>query len=192
MSVLTELFFTFAKIGLFTFGGGYAMISLIEHECVEQKQWMTADEMMNMTVIAESTPGPIAINCATFAGYKRAGFFGAIVATIGMVVPSFAIIFLISMFLDDFLEVAIVANAFRGIKVGVGILIFRAGWNMTRKMQKKNLPRLILAGSCIVMFCINLFAWKFSTISLMLLAAAISLCFFVLQGAPEQRGGAEK
>ena len=190
MSVLFELFFTFAKIGLFTFGGGYAMISLIEHECVERKQWMTADEMMNMTVIAESTPGPIAINCATFAGYKRAGFFGALAATIGMVVPSFVIIFLISLFLDNFLEVTIVANAFRGIKVGVGILIFRAGLNMIKKMQKKKFPQLILAGSCTAMFCINLFAWKFSTISLMLLAAAISLCLFVLQGA--QKGGTEK
>ena len=96
MNALFELFLTFAKIGLFTFGGGYAMIGMIEHECVERKQWMTSDEMMNMTVIAESTPGPIAINCATFAGYKRAGFFGALAATIGMVVPSFVIIFCIS------------------------------------------------------------------------------------------------
>ena len=96
-----ELFFTFVKIGLFTFGGGYAMISMIENNCVEKKAWITHDEMMDVTVIAESTPGPIAINCATFTGYKKAGFLGALVATLGIVVPSFIVIFLISMFLDN-------------------------------------------------------------------------------------------
>ena len=81
MNLLLELFSTFAKIGMFTFGGGYAMISMIEHTCVERKQWITHDEMMNVTVIAESTPGPIAINCATFTGYKKAGFPGALAAS---------------------------------------------------------------------------------------------------------------
>ena len=97
MNILLDLFLTFAKIGLFTFGGGYAMISLIENSCVEKKGWITHDEMMNVTVIAESTPGPIAINCATFVGFKQKGLIGAIAATIGMVLPSFSIIFLISM-----------------------------------------------------------------------------------------------
>ena len=96
MNILLDLFLTFAKIGLFTFGGGYAMISMIENNCVERKQWITHDEMMNVTVIAESTPGPIAINCATFTGYKKAGFIGALVATLGIVVPSFVVIYLIS------------------------------------------------------------------------------------------------
>lgn len=123
---MMELFFTFVKIGLFTFGGGYAMISMIENNCVEKKAWITHDEMMDVTVIAESTPGPIAINCATFTGYKKAGFLGALVATLGIVVPSFIVIFLISMFLDNFLEITIVANAFKGIKVGVGLLILDA------------------------------------------------------------------
>ena len=98
---MMELFFTFVKIGLFTFGGGYAMISMIENNCVEKKAWITHDEMMDVTVIAESTPGPIAINCATFTGYKKAGFLGALVATLGIVVPSFIVIFLISMFLNN-------------------------------------------------------------------------------------------
>ena len=123
---MMELFFTFVKIGLFTFGGGYAMISMIENNCVEKKAWITHDEMMDVTVIAESTPGSIAINCATFTGYKKAGFLGALVATLGIVVPSFIVIFLISMFLDNFLEITIVANAFKGIKVGVGLLIIDA------------------------------------------------------------------
>ena len=135
---MMELFFTFVKIGLFTFGGGYAMISMIENNCVEKKAWITHDEMMDVTVIAESTPGPIAINCATFTGYKKAGFLGALVATLGIVVPSFIVIFLISMFLDNFLEITIVANAFKGIKVGVGLLILDAAITMINKMQKRN------------------------------------------------------
>ena len=96
MNVLPDLFLTFAKIGLFTFGGGYAMIALIENTCVEKKQWITHDEMMNITVIAESTPGPIAINCATYVGYKKAGLCGALTATLGMILPSFCINFAIS------------------------------------------------------------------------------------------------
>jgi len=192
MSLLLDLFLTFAKIGLFTFGGGYAMISMIENNCVERKQWITHDEMMNVTVIAESTPGPIAINCATFTGYKKAGLTGALAATLGMVVPSFAVIYLISMCLDNFLELTMIANAFKGIKIAVGILILDAAITMIKKMHKKILPRAIMLCSCVVMLCINLFAWKFSSISLMLIAAAVSLTIFILHGAPEQKGGAKK
>ena len=176
-----ELFLTFLKIGLFTFGGGYAMISIIENNCVEKKKWITHDEMMDITVIAESTPGPIAINCATFVGYKIAGIFGAIAATMGVVIPSFVIIFVISNFLDNFLEIPIIANAFMGIKVGVGILIFRAGLTMLKKMQAKTFARVILVCSFVVMFLVNLFSWKFSAISMMLVAAVVSLICFVIQ-----------
>ena len=192
MNILLDLFLTFAKIGLFTFGGGYAMIAMIENNCVEQKKWITHDEMMNITVIAESTPGPIAINCATFTGYKKAGLVGALIATLGMITPSFMIIYLISMFLDNFLELTIIANAFNGIKIAVGLLILDAAITMIKKMHKKKLPRTIMACSCIVMLCINIFAWKFSSISLMLVAAAVSLTIFILNGAPEQKGGAKK
>ena len=192
MNILLDLFLTFAKIGLFTFGGGYAMISMIENNCVERKQWITHDEMMNVTVIAESTPGPIAINCATFTGYKKAGLIGALVATLGIVVPSFVVIYLISMFLDNFLELTIIANAFKGIKIAVGILILDAAVTMIKKMQKKKLPRAIMLCSCVIMLFINIFAWNFSSISLMLIAAAISLTIFILNGAPEQKGSAGK
>ena len=192
MNILLDLFLTFAKIGLFTFGGGYAMIAMIENHCVGTKKWITHDEMMNITVIAESTPGPIAINCATFTGYKKAGLFGAVIATLGMIVPSFAIIYLISIFLDNFLELTIIANAFKGIKIAVGILILDAAITMIKKMHKKKLPRTIMICSCIVMLCINVFAWNFSSISLMLVAAAVSLTIFILNGAPEQKGGAKK
>ena len=192
MSILLDLFLTFAKIGLFTFGGGYAMIAMIENNCVERKQWITHDEMMNVTVIAESTPGPIAINCATFTGYKKAGFAGALAATLGMIIPSFVVVYLISMFLDNFLELTIIANAFKGIKIAVGILILDAAITMIKKMHKKKLPRTIMICSAIVMLCINVFAWKFSSISLMLIAAVVSLTIYVLNGAPDQKGGTKK
>lgn len=192
MNILLDLFLTFSKIGMFTFGGGYAMISMIENNCVDRKQWITHDEMMNVTVIAESTPGPIAINCATFTGYKRAGFAGALAATFGIVVPSFVIIYLISMFLDNFLELTFISNAFKGIKIAVGLLIVDAAFTMIKKMNKMKLSRAIMIGSFVAMLCINIFAWNFSSISLMLIAAAFSLMIFVMKGAPDQKGGAKK
>ena len=188
--MLFDLFITFAKIGLFTFGGGYAMISVIEHNCVEKKEWITYDEMMNITVIAESTPGPIAINCATFTGYKKAGLAGAVFATLGMVVPSFVLIYMISMFLDDFLEYAFILNAFKGIKIAVGFLILDAAITMIKKMHKKVLPRMIMIVSCIAMLCINVFSLNFSSISLMIIAATVSLTVFLLDGPTPKKGGA--
>ena len=178
MGVLGELFLTFVKIGLFTFGGGYAMISVIEHICVEDKQWISHDDMMNITVIAESTPGPVAINCATFVGYKRKGIGGAIVATLGMLIPSFTIIFVISMFLDHFLEIGIIANAFKGIKLAVGILIVDAALKMIRKMQKKVYICVILICSTVMMLAINIFSLTFSYLIIMLVAGMISLGLF--------------
>ncbi len=185
MNIFLELFLTFAKIGLFTFGGGYAMIAMIENICVEQKKWITHDEMMNVTVIAESTPGPIAINCATFVGFKQAGFIGSLIATVGMVLPSFLVIFFISMFLDNFLEITIIAHAFKGIKVAVGVLILDAAVTMIKKMHKKVLPRTIMVCAAVCMFLINLFSLKFSSISLMLVAAVVSLSIFIIKGAPD-------
>ena len=181
MTALLDLFLTFAGIGLFTFGGGYAMISLIENSCVEKKRWITHDEMMNVTVIAESTPGPIAINCATFVGYKQKGLAGAIAATIGMVLPSFCIIFLISVFLDNFLEISWIAHAFMGIKLAVGILILDAAIKMIRKMQKKPVPLAIMICAFVVMLLIDIFALKISSITLMLIAALISFVIFLMK-----------
>ena len=190
MNIVLDLFLTFAKIGLFTFGGGYAMIAMIENICVENKKWITHDEMMNITIIAESTPGPIAINCATFTGYKKAGFIGSLVSTLGMITPSFIIIYVISMFLDNFLEIAIIANAFKGIKIAIGILILDAAFTMIKKMSNKKLPRIIMISSCIIMLCINIFALNFSSITLMLLAAVFSLVMFIINGTPNKKGGA--
>ena len=189
MNLLTELFLTFAKIGLFTFGGGYAMIALIENSCVEQKQWITHDEMMNIAVIAESTPGPIAINCATYVGYKQKGFAGALAATVGMILPSFCIIFAISRFLDHFLEITWIAHAFQGIKAAVGILILDAAIKMLRKMPKKPLPRLFMLCAFAAMLLINIFSIRISSIILMLAAGLISLVIFMVK-KPVSKGGA--
>jgi len=180
--ILLDLFLTFAKIGLFTFGGGYALVSMIENTCVEKKAWLTHDEMMTVTVIAESTPGPIAINCATYVGYKQKGMVGAIVATIGMVLPSFIIILLVSMVFDNFLEITWIASAFKGIRIAVGIIILDAGIKMIRKMHKKVIPRIIMACSALAMFLIDIFALRISSIVLMLVAAVVSLSIFFVKG----------
>ena len=163
------------------------MIALIEDSCVEKKRWITHDEMMNVTVIAESTPGPIAINCATFVGFKQKGLAGAAVATIGMVLPSFCIIFLISRLLDRFLEISWITHAFQGIKAAVGILILDVGIRMTRKMQKKPLTVGILIGAFAAMLLTDLFAMRVSSITMMLIAAVVSLSVY----AVKQQGGKE-
>lgn len=164
------------------------MIALIENSCVEKKKWITHDEMMDVTVIAESTPGPIAINCATFVGYKQRGFLGALVATIGMILPSFCIIFLISRFLDNFLEITWIANAFQGIKIAVGILIVDAAVKMISKMQKKKLPRAIMVCACVVMLVIDFLALHVSSIVLMLIATVFSLVIYLIKGKPGKEG----
>lgn len=187
--ILPELFFSFMKIGLFTFGGGYAMLSLIEHTCVERKGWITQEEMMDVTVVAESTPGPIAINCATFVGWRQAGFAGALAATSGIVLPSFLVIFVISGLLDDFSEITVIASAFRGIRAAVGILILNAAVTMGKKMPKKIFPAVILVSAFAAMLCVNLCSWKVSSVSLMLIAAAVSLALFLVKGEGRKKGG---
>ena len=188
MNLLLDLFLTFAKIGLFTFGGGYAMISLIEKICVEKKQWITHDEAMTITVIAESTPGPIAINCATFVGFKKNHFLGALIATAGMILPSFCIIFAISKLLDHFLEITWIAHAFQGIKIAVGILILDAAIKMLQKMQKKPMPKVFMLCAFVAMLLINIFSVRISSIILMLTAGLISLILFMVK-KPAAKGG---
>ncbi|MCR5678048.1 MAG: chromate transporter [Agathobacter sp.] len=181
MFILFELFITFAKIGMFTFGGGYAMISLIENTCVENKKWITHDEMMTITVIAESTPGPIAINCATYVGYKRGKLSGAIAATIGMVVPSFFIIFFISRIFDHFLENIYVVNALKGIKIAVGILIVDAAIKMIQKMKKTALQIGMVSLAIISMILIKYFAFNISSMVLLMAFAIIGLSVFAIE-----------
>ena len=187
--MLITLFLTFAKIGLFTFGGGYAMLSMIEYVCITRKQWITHEDLMNVTVIAESTPGPVAINCATFVGYKQKGIPGALAATLGVILPSFIIIFLISLFLDRFLEIAWVANAFKGIRVAVGILIADVAIRMIRKMEKDALRLAILVAACLAVLLTNIFSWHLSTFVLLLASALVSLAVFLFCGSPSGKGG---
>ena len=188
--MLPELFFTFMKIGMFTFGGGYAMISVVENACVEDKHWITHDDMMNITVIAESTPGPIAINCATFVGYKKQGLIGAAVATAGMILPSFLIIYLVARFLDSFLEISWIAHAFEGIKLAVGILIIDAGVKMLKQIPAKPVPRMVMACAFAAMLIIDIFALRVSSITLLIIAAAVSLLLYVASKNSE-RGGVQ-
>ena len=183
--LLWQLFAVFFKIGLFTFGGGYAMISIIEDACVDRRGWITKEEMDELVVVAESTPGPIAINCATFVGARQGGFPGAAVATLGIVLPSFLVIFAISRFLDRFLEIRAVASAFKGVKLAVGVLVLDAGLRMLRRMPKKPLPVIILAMTLALMLLVNFTALRLSSVVLLLAAAALSLAVF----AAKKRGG---
>ena len=178
---LGTLFCTFFKIGLFTFGGGYAMLPVIEDECVEKRGWITQDELMNVTVIAESTPGPVAINCATFTGFKQRGILGAIAATAGVVLPSLIIIYIISVFLDDFLEYTVVANAFRGIKVVVAMLIINAAVKMIKQVYSDGASRpftiTVLCIAAAAVLAINFFSLSFSVFYLILIAGAAGFVF---------------
>ena len=179
MPILLDLFLTFAKIGAFTFGGGYAMLSVISDNCVEKKKWITAEDMMNITVIAETTPGPVSVNCASFTGYRQKGVLGAAVATAGLVMPAFIIIFLISLFLDHFLEYTPVAYAFNGIKIGVGFLVLDAALGMMKKLPRNTMTRVLLWVSCAVMLLTDILAFNFSTIALMIICATISVALYV-------------
>ncbi len=170
-----ELFFTFMKIGVFTFGGGYAMLPVMEDVCVVKKQWISHEEMMDIMVIAEATPGPIAINCATFVGYRQAGILGAAAATVGVILPSFCIIFAVSLFLDRFLGIRWIANAFRGIRIGVGLLIADAAVRMMRKMPGTAVSRLVMAVSFGVMFLANVCSRRVSAVVVMAGAGVFGL-----------------
>ena len=147
MKKLWQIFVTFFKIGAFTFGGGYAMIPLIQREAVDHRKWVTEDDILDIVAIAESTPGPIAINSATFVGYRAAGVLGSAAATFGVVLPSFVIILALSFVLQQFQEVRAVQYAFRGIQAGVLALLFKALWTMYKKAPKGWAAYVVMAGS---------------------------------------------
>ena len=147
---LWPLFCTFFKIGAFTFGGGYAMIPLIQKETVEKKGWISDEDILEIIAIAESTPGPIAINSATFVGYRTAGFWGAFCATLGVVLPSFVIILAISYVLREFQQLKIVQYAFNGIRAGVLALLFKALWSMYQKAPKNWVSYAVMAGAFVL------------------------------------------
>ena len=187
MKLLLDLFLTFLKIGLFTFGGGYAMLPFIENTCVDRKKWITPEEMVNITVIAESTPGPVAVNCATFIGLKKKGVLGAVFATLGVVLPSFVILLIISFFLDQFLEIRWVAGAFFGMKIAIGILITDAAVRMIKKLDKDPLSVVITAVSFVAMMLINIFSLRVSTIVLMVTASVVGLIVYFIRRSAKRR-----
>ena len=181
MKKYINLFLTMLKIGLFTFGGGYAMIALLENEFVEKKRYIEEDEFLDMVAIAESTPGPIAINAATYLGYKHLGLLGSLVATVGVIIPSFCIIFAISLFFDAFLSFTLVEYAFRGIQVCVIYLIFSAGLKMLKQMKKTAFSVTIVSLVVLCMITLSLFAAKFSTILYILICGCIGLFAYFLK-----------
>ena len=154
-SILLRLFLTFLKIGAFTFGGGYAMIPLIQREAVEKQKWVTDDDILEIIAIAESTPGPIAINAATFVGFRTCGFWGAFCATFGVVLPSFVIITIISRVLQQFQQLRAVRYAFMGIRAGVLALILKALWGMYRKCPKHPMAYVIAATAFVLVAVLN-------------------------------------
>lgn len=186
------LFLSYFKIGLFTFGGGYAMIALIEREFVVRKKWINEVELYEIIAIAESTPGPIAINCATFVGYKILGFVGSFLATLAVCIPSFAIIYLISVFYDAFMALTAVAYAFEGIKVGIAIMITVAGVNMIKKGKKNAFAVGIFLLTFAAATCIDIFSLDFSTIYIILSGAALGIILQIIRDIVAKKKGAEK
>ena len=152
---LWQVFATFFKIGAFTFGGGYAMIPLIQRETVDNHKWVTEDDILEIIAIAESTPGPIAINSATFVGYRTCGVLGSAAATLGVVLPSFVIIFAISFVLRQFQELKAVQYAFQGIRAGVMALLCKALWGMYKKNKKNWASYIVMAGSFLLTAVLN-------------------------------------
>lgn len=175
-----KLFITMFKIGLFTFGGGYAMIAILQRELVERKKWIEEDEFLDLIAIAESTPGPIAINSATYIGYKVAGVLGSTFATLGMVLPSLIIIYLISLVFDKFLSLTLVEYAFRGIQACVAYLILSAGIKMFKKLKKNlfNTLLFVLTALCLVVFTV--FAVDFSSIFFIIIGGALGVMLYLI------------
>lgn len=177
---LETLFFTFFKIGLFTFGGGYAMIALLEEEFIQRRKWLDKDEFLDMTAIAESTPGPVAINSATYLGYKLAKVPGATTATVAVCLPSFLIIYAISLFFEQFTQLTVIANAFKGIQVCVIYLIFSAGVRMLKALDKSPFATGVFAAVMLVMVGLSLAGVSVSSILLILLSGAAGVAAWLI------------
>jgi len=177
------------KIGLFTFGGGYAMIHLLENEFVSRKEWLDSDEFLDLVAIAESTPGPIAINCATYIGYRKEKITGALAATFGMCLPSFTIIYLISLFFDRFLEISWVSSAFKGIQVCVVFLILSAGFKMLKKIKKTPFSISVMALTFVCMVTLSLFSVSFSSVFYILIFGSLALLIYTIRYLKRKGGG---
>lgn len=174
------LFWTMFKIGLFTFGGGYVMVTMIDREIVMRKKWLDSDEFLDVLSIAESTPGPLAVNTATYVGYKIEGVLGSVFATIGVVLPSFIVILIISYFFEAFLALKYVQYAFLGINACVAYLILSAGVKMLKKMEKKWFNVLLSLVTIVGLICVSIFNLPFSSIYFILLGAFLGLFVYLV------------
>lgn len=185
--MLFSLFYEFFKIGLFTFGGGYAMISQIKEIVVEKRKWIDEEELMQIITIAESTPGPIAINMATYVGYKKSKVLGSVMATLGVVLPSVVIIFIISLFLKDFMNIKFVKYAFYGINSAVAYLIIKTAISLFKKLEKKVIPMLCFIAVFILMIIFEIFAISFSSIYFILIGGIIGIfAYSILLPKPKE------
>ena len=187
MKKYQTLFLTMLKIGLFTFGGGYAMIALLENEFVSRKKWIEKDEFLDMVAIAESTPGPIAINSATYLGYKILGVSVSLTATIAVCIPSFFIIYVISLFFDAFLSLTLVSYAFKGIQVCVIYLIFSAGIKLLKGIKKTAFNISIICIVIASMVFNTLFAIKFSTVYYILIAGMVGIFAYFINNLKDRK-----
>lgn len=183
-----KLMLIMMKTGFFTFGGGYAMISMLHSEFTEKRTFLSHGEFMDVVAIAESTPGPIAINMATYIGYKRCGFLGAIFATFGMCAPSFIVIFIISLFFDSFLEIAWVKNAFHGIQIAVIYIILSSGIKMLKQLKKSPVNIVILCLTATLMVLFSIFSVSFSAIFYILISGGVGLVVFLVKYVKERKG----
>ncbi|EDS73272.1 chromate transporter [Anaerofustis stercorihominis] len=176
-----DLFITFANIGAFTFGGGYAMIPLLQKEVVEKKKWIDENEMLDITAISQSTPGPLAINCATFVGYKIGGVWGSVLATLGVVVPSFFIIIGVSIIFNMFKDNIIVNNVFAGVKAGVIVLILEAALKLGKPIKKDYFNMILLFASLLIT--------AFTSINVIYVLIACALLGVIFHGFNIIKGG---
>lgn len=186
---LMDIFRIFLKIGAFTFGGGYAMIALLEDEFVDKRSWLNESEFLDMTAIAESTPGPVAINAATYLGYKLAGFKGALAASLAVCIPSFAIIYVISFFYEGFQQITWVASAFKGIQACVVYLILSAGLRMFIEMKKNVFNVSIFAVVSVSFIFVSLFGISFSSIYYILICGVVGVVVGTLHNMRNREDG---
>ena len=169
---ILKLFLTFLKIGAFSFGGGYAMISVIQREVVDNHKWITEEEMLDIIAISQSTPGVLAVNMATFVGYKIGGVLGSALTTIAVIIPSMTMIIVISYFFERYKSLKVVAYAFDGIRAGVIVLILNSTIKLNKHNKRNAFNIIMTASACVIPMALS--ALKFDATIYMLIAAAIA------------------
>jgi len=189
---LLSLFLSFLKIGAFTFGGGYAMIALLESEFVSRKKWIGRTEFLDILAVSESTPGPIAVNTATYIGYKVAGVIGSVLSTLAVCLPAFTIIFVISLFFDKFLSLTYVGYAFRGVQVAVVYLIASAGIKVLKGLKRDPFTIALAVAVFACFVTLSLFAVSFSSIFYILICGVIGIAAYFIRTIRKSGSGEQK